>query len=106
MPGDLHETGKQGGPKLNFAPCFPVQSCFATVLWLHGCCRELLPRRDLRYANWEVPQARFGIKPDAIKSGDTPFFVVGVKNEAGLEGDAPLQAAGSTVVLAHYNCYN
>ena len=25
--------------------------------------------------NWEVSQAGFGIKPDAIKLGDTPFFV-------------------------------
>ena len=43
--------------------------------------------------NWEIPQARLGIQPDAINRGDTPFFLVKVKNEAGLEGDAPLQAA-------------
>jgi hypothetical protein len=43
--------------------------------------------------DWDVPQARFGIKPSAINLGDTPFFLVEVKNEAGLEGDASLKAA-------------
>jgi hypothetical protein len=38
--------------------------------------------------NWEVPQAGFGIRLDAINFGDKPF--VGVKNEARLDGDASL----------------
>jgi hypothetical protein len=43
--------------------------------------------------DWDVPQSRFRTRPDAINIGDNPFFVVEVKNEAGLEGDACLQAA-------------
>ena len=39
---------------------------------------------------WGISQARFGIRPGALDCGDTPFFVVEVKNEAGLEGDASL----------------
>jgi len=50
--------------------------------------------------NWEVLQGWFGIQPDAIDSGDTPFFVVEVKNELGLGGDASLQAALSYVHIA------
>jgi len=64
--------------------------------------------------NWEVSQTWFGIKPGAIKFGDTPFFVV-VKNEAGLEGDSSLEAALSyahiatspvdTVKFFYVHCY-
>ena len=43
--------------------------------------------------DWDVLRSRFGITPDAINIGDNPFLVVEVKNEAGLEGDASLQAA-------------
>jgi len=50
--------------------------------------------------NWEVSQGRFGIRPDAIDSGNTPFFVVEVKNELGLGGDASLQAVLSYVHIA------
>ena len=50
--------------------------------------------------DWEVPQSRFGIKPGAINFGDTPFLVVEVKNEVGLEGDAYLQAALSYAHIA------
>ena len=50
--------------------------------------------------NWEVPQARFGIKPDAINHGDNPFVVAVVKNEAGIDGDASLQAALSYAHIA------
>ena len=50
--------------------------------------------------DWEVLQSRFGIKPDAINIGDNPFFVVEVKNEAGIEGDASLQAALSYAHIA------
>jgi len=50
--------------------------------------------------NWEVSQAGFGIKPDAIKLGDTPFFVVEANNEPGLGGDASLQAALSYAHIA------
>ena len=49
---------------------------------------------------WGSHQARFGIKPDALDCGDTPFFVVEAKNEAGLEGDASLQAALSYAHIA------
>jgi hypothetical protein len=42
---------------------------------------------------WEALQGRFAIRPGTIDFGDNPFFVVEVKNEAGLEGDASLQAA-------------
>ena len=50
--------------------------------------------------NWDVLLNQFGIKPDAISFGDKPFFVVEVKNEAGLEGDASLQAALSYAHIA------
>ena len=50
--------------------------------------------------NWDVSLNQFGIKPDAISFGDKPFFVVEVKNEAGLEGDASLQAALSYAHIA------
>jgi hypothetical protein len=52
--------------------------------------------------DWEVKLklARFGIKPDAINFGDNPFVVVEVKNEAGIEGDAFLQAALSYAHIA------
>ena len=50
--------------------------------------------------DWDVMQSRFGIRPDAINIGDNPFFVVEVKNEAGLEGDASLQAALSYARIA------
>ncbi|KAI0286822.1 hypothetical protein BGY98DRAFT_929912 [Russula aff. rugulosa BPL654] len=49
---------------------------------------------------WGISQARFGIRPGALDCGDTPFFVVEVKNEAGLEGDASLQAALSYAHIA------
>jgi hypothetical protein len=42
---------------------------------------------------WKVQMNQFRIQPDAIFPDVTPFFVVEVKNEAGLEGDASLQAA-------------
>ena len=50
--------------------------------------------------DWEVLQARFAIRPDAVITGDNPFFVVEVKNEAGMEGDASLQAALSYAHIA------
>jgi hypothetical protein len=50
--------------------------------------------------NWEASQSLFGIRPDAINFGDIPFFVMEVKNEAGLEGDASLQAALSYARIA------
>jgi hypothetical protein len=50
--------------------------------------------------NWKIPKALFNIQPDALGFGDTPFFVVEVKNEAGLEGDASLQAALSYAHIA------
>lgn len=49
---------------------------------------------------WEISQSRFGIKPDAVNSVDTPFVVVQVKNEVGIEGDASLQAAMSYAHIA------
>ncbi len=48
----------------------------------------------------KVRQSLFGIKPDAINEGDIPFLVVELKNEAGLEGDASLQAALSYAHIA------
>jgi hypothetical protein len=68
-------------------------------------------------SNWEVSQTRFGIRPDAINPGDIPFFVMEVKNEAGLEGDVTFQAALSYAHIAtslvgpvrssyvHYDCH-
>ena len=52
--------------------------------------------------DWNVLQARFrvGITPDAINTGDNPFFVVKVKNEAGIDGDASLQAVLSYAHIA------
>jgi len=50
--------------------------------------------------DWEVLQGRFAIRPGAINFGDNPFFVVEVKNEAGIEGDASLQAALSYAHIA------
>jgi hypothetical protein len=50
--------------------------------------------------DWDVLRSRFGITPDAINIGDNPFLVVEVKNEAGLEGDASLQAALSYAHIA------
>ena len=50
--------------------------------------------------DWEVLRPRFGIQPDAINTGDNLFVVVEVKNEAGLEGDASLQAALSYAHIA------
>jgi hypothetical protein len=50
--------------------------------------------------NWRIPMAQHNIKPDALGFGDTPFFVVEVKNEAGLKGDASLQAAISYAHIA------
>ena len=50
--------------------------------------------------NMEVSETRFGIQPDAINLGDIPFFVVEVKNEAGLKGDASLEAALSYAHIA------
>lgn len=48
---------------------------------------------------------RFGIKPDALNTGDIPFLVVEVKNEAGMEGDASLEAALSYACIASSPCY-
>jgi len=64
--------------------------------------RDTLNRIFAMPLNWEVPQARFGKKPDAINFGDTPFFVVEVKNDAGL--DASLQAAlsYSHITIEHH----
>ena len=50
--------------------------------------------------DWDVLQGRFGIRPDAINIGENPFFVVEVKNEAGIDGDASLQAALSYAHIA------
>jgi len=50
--------------------------------------------------DWEVLQGRFAIRPGAINVGDNPFFVVEVKNEAGIDGDASLQAALSYAHIA------
>ncbi|KAI8975930.1 hypothetical protein BD414DRAFT_423507 [Trametes punicea] len=42
---------------------------------------------------WKPSKHRYGIEPDAISEGHPPFLVVvEVKNEAGLHGDASLQA--------------
>ena len=48
---------------------------------------------------WESHQSRFGINPDALDCSDPPFFMV-EKNEAGLEGDASLEAALSYAHIA------
>ncbi|TBU52857.1 hypothetical protein BD310DRAFT_888780 [Dichomitus squalens] len=42
--------------------------------------------------HWKPPRGTYGIVPDAINADNPPFVVVDVKNEAGLEGDASLQA--------------
>jgi len=42
----------------------------------------------------------FTIKPDALNDSDSPFLIVEVKNEAGMEGDASLQAALSYAHIA------
>lgn len=50
--------------------------------------------------DFDISPARFSITPGAINSGKIPFFVIEVKNEAGLEGDASLQAALSYAHIA------
>jgi len=62
--------------------------------------KDILSRIIAVPLDWEVSQARFGDRPDAINLDDTPFFVVEVKNEAGLEGDASLEAALSYAHIA------
>ena len=50
--------------------------------------------------DWETSTTRFNIRPSAINLGKKTFFVVEVKNEAALEGDASLQAALSYAHIA------
>ncbi|KAI0293613.1 hypothetical protein BC826DRAFT_910499 [Russula brevipes] len=51
-------------------------------------------------ASMEALPTGFGIQPDVINSGRTPFFVVELKDETGIEGDASLQAALSYAHIA------
>src|SRR5258708_719549 len=76
------------------ANSYPNESTRVTVI------KDILSRIVAVPLDWEVPEARFGVRPDAINLDDTPFFVVEVKNEAGLEGDASLQAALSYAHIA------
>jgi len=69
------------------------------LTWM-AAIRDILNQIFFVPLDWEVLQSWFGARPDAINSGDTPFFVVEVKNEAGLEGDASLQAALSYAHIA------
>jgi hypothetical protein len=50
--------------------------------------------------NWTTSKTQFNVKPDALGFDGPPFFIVEVKDEAGLEGDASLQAALSYAHIA------
>ncbi len=62
--------------------------------------RDILNQIFAETLDWEVRQARFGITLDGLNFNDTPFFVVELKNEAGIDGDASLQAAISYAHIA------
>ncbi|EJF57295.1 hypothetical protein DICSQDRAFT_174058 [Dichomitus squalens LYAD-421 SS1] len=57
-----------------------------------GAMKTLLGKIFSKALHWKPPQGTYGIVPHAINADDPPFVVVEVKNEAGLEGDASLQA--------------
>src|SRR6267154_1242648 len=104
----LRHLDDKSSTLVTFPPLISLTHMFMSVA-ANSCPDELTRTATIRDIlnqifsvplDWEVSQSRFGIKPDAINSGDTPFFVVEVKNEAGLEGDASLQAALSYAHIA------